>query len=1257
MSTPILLQKNTVTNSTINAETVHIGDKIYYSIHQEELANTILFLKITKNKENQYIAQLQINGKDQQQAISQQVIVEVDDTFFKALKGFENYKRRGGKTMLGYRHQEETFFNRDTKQRNQDYQQEAALGLALYKKWLPDNTPIRELFEQFLNLLRKQKIHNLTLVISSLEANILNIPFELMRQSIDQPPLSLLYDNLLIGHSQTEHLGDFERTPKSEVALPLRLLVLTALPWNTDGQFIDLEKEQEHIFAAIDQANKQIIKALGDLPSNRRIVVEFLEVGSLAEMERALTAGKHHILHISGHGFFFDKEGKGFLNLENEEGGLAQIAGDTLAEVLQAFKQHLKLVVVSACETARAETTGIAGALIKIGVPAIIAMRYPILDRTATLFTATFYQHLCKGVTLSESMFFARKAIWDLEAKERAQQPLNASLQNNKEGEWFTPFLYLNQYIGRLINPNKPLEEVAYFFQQHRSAFFFKGIKNEKLERSPAKLVAKGFVGRRRQLAKLTKLFRDGQRIVCLHGIGGIGKTSLAARFLDNYQNKGFEILPFVGEVTEHQILIKIAESAPKSQQADLISIVNDTELSSSEKLNFLVDGHLSEGAIALFFDNFEDNQGGTGNELSPVQLKSESLAQFLLVFCQKIMDLSADKTVFIVFTTRYKITATFAEHIYFIDVAKMDFPATYKLIMRSKGLVHLPLVNRQQVHNQLGGHPRAIQLLDSYFRNSLRVDWEVIEAKFATVENHLARHDLLLDWLWEQLTEEERYVLSVASIFRHLTIKEGLAQVVEQSETLLEDILQRLQIFSFIYLQDNSFYTHRLTAQFALSKFLLNKETQKEIQKRIALFFLACFKEEEAYKTTDAIECRFHFKEAGCFDDFAKITFDLDTEYTNKGFYRLSEKLLVEVLQTAVHPKTRVDTLINYGVKKIQLGKTTEAFSIFNQANILAQKRNYSSGESSALHQIAMINQTRGDLQLALEQYQKSYTISKKHNQNDQIANTMLQIGSVYDDLGDYDKAFNWYNKSLKLFQKLKYLAGQADALHQLSGISLLKGVYKEAEEYLMKSLVIERKLNNDAGIASTYHQIGLLFFELNELNRAFQLFNQAVAFFEKAGDKEGQSSSYHQIGMVYHEVDNFQEALKYYDHSIELSKEIGHIRGMAQSICQKGMLYQDKGNLEKALVEFQLSLDLSRQSKDDITLGANLHQIGWIHHKNNRIIEALAAWVKSYKVFTDLGLPQREVVLESINEIKPLLKEEEFLQLLKKQNVKELK
>jgi CHAT domain-containing protein len=50
------------------------------------------------------------------------------------------------------------------------------------------------------------------------------------------------------------------------------------------------------------------------------------------------------------------------------------------------------LVVLSACESARADDAGVAGALMKNGIPAVVGMRYPVDDKTAMDFTSQFYK-------------------------------------------------------------------------------------------------------------------------------------------------------------------------------------------------------------------------------------------------------------------------------------------------------------------------------------------------------------------------------------------------------------------------------------------------------------------------------------------------------------------------------------------------------------------------------------------------------------------------------------------------------------------------------------------------------------------------------------------------------------------------------------------------------------------------------------------------------------------------------------------------
>ena len=1179
MPTPILLQKNIVKDSTITAQTVHIGDKYYYSIEKEELTKTIIFLKIVKNEKGAYSTQVQINGKGEQQAISEIIPLHLEDNFFKNLKKFENYKRQTNSIIIGQKRVVSAAANKS--QQQEDAQQlERAFGVELYNTFLPSDSSVRLLVEQFLELLKERKIDNLTLVLSATEAEILNIPFELMRPSEDSPPLSILYENALIAHSTSTNLGNFEQAEINELALPLRLLVVTALPWNEGNQLLDLEKEQEEIFKAVEKANQQIIQALGDLPSQKRIVVEFLEVGSLEAIEQALSIGKHHILHISGHGFFFDTEGKGFLNLEDDEGKLTQVSGNDLAKTLGPFTQHLKVVFLSACETARAEQEGIAGALLAIGVPAIIAMRYPILDVTATLFTASFYQLLCKGQTLQESLFYSRQVIQKREAQQRNQQigavtsePISTS------SEWYTPFVYLNQWVGRLVNPKKPLEETTYFYQQHRSSYFFKGVKDAHLKKRPAKLIGKGFVGRRRQLAILQRLFRTQQNLVCIHGIGGIGKTSLAARFLDNYQNKGITILPFVGEVTEHQILLALAKAAPSDQQTELLDLMNDAHLDAIEKLNFLLD-ELATIPIALFFDNFEDNQKNISNK-EFAQLNSEALAAFLLDLCQKIQSLSSEQNIYILFTTRYKIAAPFAESLYFLDLAEMTFSNTYKLISRFKGLVHLSLIERQRVHQRLGGHPRALELLESYFRTSNQYSWQDIDNKFSEVEDFLTKHDLLLSMLWEQLPTEAQEILAIASIFRQITFKEALEELTEKPITTIEPILSQLQEASLLYLEPETFYTHRLTSTWVLQQ--VDQTKKKQWHHQAAQWHDVYNTQVDRYDINDQnfllmLETYWHYEQSERFEDAAEIAIDIQRFYYNIGDFRQSLEFGEKVLATPIATYHRGKVAVNKADVLTGMGRLPEAIDLLKKTIEIGEASKEEDILADAYFGLSHIYLMIGKFQEALKYAKQSLTLEEElYNEKGKQA-SYQQLGTIYMELEEYDQSLHYLEASKKIALKNEDTHHLVVTTHEMGLLQQSLGNYEEAMKLFQESLLALNDINIPKSIASNCYQIGELKRVLEEPD-ALSYLQRALTIQREIGDRLGETLTLVAIAGIKAMDNQLPQAIDLYNQSLLISKELGQLQNQTSIYSRLGKIYFETGNHQLAIQYFNdgLAIELS--------------------------------------------------------------------------------
>lgn len=214
--------------------------------------------------------------------------------------------------------------------------------------------------------------------------------------------------------------------PPLPVQLPLRVLVMISSPH--DYSALDVEAEWERLRAA-----------LAELETRGVVVVERLEQATLASLQRQVRRQAYHIFHFVGHGGFNEQAQDGVLVLSDEQGRGRPIGGQELGALLHD-ERSLRLVVLNACEGARASRTdpfaGVAQSLIQQGIPAVIAMQFEISDEAALVFAQEFYGALADGYLVDGALAEARKAIF---------------AQNN-DVEWGVPVLYLRGEQGQLFD-------------------------------------------------------------------------------------------------------------------------------------------------------------------------------------------------------------------------------------------------------------------------------------------------------------------------------------------------------------------------------------------------------------------------------------------------------------------------------------------------------------------------------------------------------------------------------------------------------------------------------------------------------------------------------------------------------------------------------------------------------------------------------------------------------------------------------------
>lgn len=1182
--------KNIITNSILYVGgNLHIGDSIYNI--KETLQTTILFLRIKKKEQEQnisvyYSAHLEIKSKKSlqpTQPITQTLDLELNEVVFRALRNFEDYRidrqssifQRQGLDGL-------PLPNQSNSKTDQNLEWERQLGVGLYDLFLPPDSDLRVIVQFFIKLLVQRKIENLTFIISSPDAKILNIPLEMMRPNVSTKPLALSYDNLSIIHSLEEKLPNFEVGTFQAVALPLRILFVTALPDDLQEgkKFIDLEREQE-----------RLIEILGDLPAQKKVMVEFLEIGSLEAIQEALKAGQHHIVHISGHGLQIEnEEGEqiSLLCMEDEEGNKKYVEGQQLAGLLAEYNS-VKMVLLSACQTGRAEEFGLSGALLRAGIPAVLGMHYSIGDVAATLFTSTFYEHLCQGKTLSQAVFYARKAVETKEIKERQYQPNRFEIS-----EWFTPFLYLNQYMGQWMNPNLPVEEEQYFYKHFRSSQFFSGIKSIRLKSSgrikvdyeQAKLVGQGFVGRRKQLARLTNLLKSDVRALCIHGIGGIGKTSLAARFLDNYYNKGFQILLFEGEITEHQVLLQIAQQTPKNQQAQFLQIVNDPHRKPEQKRRLLLS---SLKQCILFFDNFEDNQivpksdtlENTPSEetLIPNQIRSEALHNFLLDLCDQINEIPVKQQVMVLFTTRYFPIEGLPLH--GEDLNKFSFSDAYKLMSRLPKLHTLLLAQRRAVHKRLGGHPRALELLHSYLRHEATVTWQTIKSKFEPTEQYLVKHDLLLTMLWELLTEEEQYVLSVASIFRQLTPKEGLVEVSDRSVEVVDKALQRLQGLSLVYLEGEEFEMYKLTQSF-LKRQIIDFYALKNWSLKATCFYENWIIEKRASGKPDVFKLRWYALQAKKYSSYFDASVALSHSFQELGHRNISIALMKAVLSDVPPNENKTLALANFnlGLLLQYFNCFDEALNYLNTSIQINQKLNECSSIVDAFAEIANIYKQQKRNKLSYEVVEKTFQLFPNEPQII-FSNLYYVRGHLFLECDAYQKAIVDFNIALNLYKKKDDLLNIGTSMHSLGMCYENLNDYEKSRIFYEKALGYFSQKKHQENLGNTYYHLGIVMTEVGKLTEAKKCYHKAVSYFKTTRHLPHLRNCYDRISVYYQDNNELRKALDFRLKAMKIEKQFGNLECYTISNFQLGNIFEKRKEFSESLKHYTQSLILFEHQK----------------------------------------------------------------------------
>lgn len=734
------------------------------------------------------------------------------------------------------------------------------------------------------------------------------------------------------------------------------------------------------------------------------------------------------------------------------------------------------------------------------------------------------------------------------------------------------------------------------------SAFHEGKIKEEKryVDYSDRKPAVRTFFGRTPEIKRLQEFINsETGRLLVVHGIAGIGKTTLLAKFAQEIRDSTNLFWYKVHEWINLKILLgPLAEFLSRLGRKGLERYLAQTEIPRVGEVCAILESDLTESEILLIVDDIQKSE--------PPVLEFLSALIAVLTPLERVRIIVASREIPTFYNRSEVVTGIIEE----MNLHGLDRDSAGKML--SGRSIHEKAI--EAIYNATNGHPLFLQLIDDP-QSCLGKDVRMF-----------IEHEV-----YSKLDLTERRILEIACVFRYPVLVDAFFIMEEELE---KDSGRRTQDMSYEdYMVDYD------TLDGLLSKSLLQEAIGRLIgmhdlireffysrlrpKQRIALHRAASSFYLEDSSAPAYVEALYHSLSAGDKEKAIRIAAAHGRMIIAKGYAAPFAPLVGQVLETChdVSPDDRMELLTLRGqIRDIQ-GDWDEAVNHFQEILRLASAERDRRIIADVNRRVGSIMLRRGEFAQASEYLQEGRRLAEEGDDIHTLVDIFYDMGGLHERIGENDLAIEFFNRSRELAHSIGEEMGEGKALYGIGRVYENLLDYDTAIKFKKEALLVLEKIGDANETAKVSTSLGNDLRALGDMDNSLKYQEKAINLAQSVGDLTTLGYAFSNAAASYLEMGVLGESEELIDRASDIFSKLDDRIMVSTMHLYRGYLYSKKNDWEWAKDEFQTSLTILRKLGVPIKLSYWLYEIGQVYLQNNDEKEAIVLFEEALDIATKMN------------------------------------